>query len=524
MEVGPGAEIAGYRLEEVIGEGGMGVVYRARQLDLDRPVALKLILATHRGDPEFKQRFQRESQLAAAIDHPNVVPIFQAGEANGHLYIAMRYVAGTDLAELLAVEAPLSPTRAARLATEIAGGLDAAHEAGLVHRDIKPANVLLDSSEHVYLTDFGLTKQVDSRSQHTQTGLWFGALPYAAPEQIESKPLDARADIYALGCVLFEALTGRRPYERDNDMAVMWAKVHEDAPLPSSLNPGLPPEFDDVLAKAITRRPADRFASAGDLARAAEGAASGRTEVEPERTVARGAAAGHPTVPLPSPEGPRRSSRLPRWLLPVGGAVAALLLGAIAAFAISSGGNSGEPEVRTLSTTVTESEPETGLPASAAQEEAADSSASLEQPDFESVNGDFGFAEVPAGWIHEKQNERVGPRIVNQWRNPSSSETSVLIDAQSHHGNSTAFEDAETVRAETSQTPGYREISFEPVSLSGLPAARWVFDVEGDRRVDYFVVNCEVGYAVLGSALPSEFGGWAPAFHRVASSIEPFCD
>ena len=353
MEIGPGAEIAGFRLDERIGHGGMGVVYRARQLDLDRVVALKLIQAEHREDKEFTDRFQRESRLAASIDHPNVVPIFQAGEFDGTYYIAMRFVAGTDLGELLRKRGPLSPTRAAVLVTEIAAGLDAAHAAGLVHRDVKPANVLLDERDHVYLTDFGLTKQISSQSGLTKTGTWYGALPYSAPEQIESKPVDARTDVYGLGCILFEALTGHLPHERDSDMAVMWAKVHEAPTLASKFRPDLPREFDDVLGRALSRDPKDRYQSAGDLGRAALAAAKGEAATEPERTVARGAAATA-TAPLftsPTRVGDVREKRTRvldsgskehgnRFALLAVGAIAALAIGALAAVAISSSGGS----------------------------------------------------------------------------------------------------------------------------------------------------------------------------------------
>jgi serine/threonine protein kinase len=539
VEIGPGAEIAGYRLEERIGHGGMGVVYRARQLDLDRVVAIKLIQAEHREDKEFTDRFQRESRLAASIDHPNVVPIFQAGESEGTYFIAMRFVAGKDLGQLLRNEGPLAPTRAAGLVADVAAGLDAAHSAGLVHRDVKPANVLLDERDHVYLTDFGLTKQISSQSGLTKTGVWYGALPYTAPEQIESSPLDARTDVYGLGCILFEALTGHLPHERDSEMAVMWAKVHEPPASASEYRPDLPHEFDDVLERALSRDPADRYQSAGDLGRAALAAARGEPATDPERTVARGAAAA-PTAPIhPSRRdsggvveeqtralGRDRGGGGNRAALVAIGAIAILAIGVMAAVAISS---SGGTKTETIARTVTEEQPAPEVATSNSSEtgdSAAASAAGPAETPLEPFEGRLYTAEVPSGWTAESIEKRISSRYESQWRNPQEENTSVLIDSQLHPESTSALEDAETVRAEASQSSGYNEISFAPITLPGLgvEAARWVFEVENDRRVDYFFVVCGDGFAVLGSASPESFGSWAPLFNEVAYSVSPRCE
>ena len=312
MQITRGMVIGGFRLDELIGEGGMGVVWKARQIDLDRVVALKLIQPGKSEDVDFRSRFRRESRLAASIDHPNVVPVFEAGEEDGVWFIAMRYVDGTDFGEYLrSRNSALPPSDSARVISQVADGLDAAHAAGLVHRDVKPANILLDARLHPYLTDFGLTKQISTQSNATRTGVWLGSVNYAAPEQIESGPVDARTDVYALGCVLFEALTRRLPYARDSEMAVMYAKVHEPPLLPGQVDPSLPPGFDDVIHRALARRPDDRYPSAGDLGRAAMAAAHGRLAMAPEQTVARGAAARaggyEPTQATPVPDTRRRS-------------------------------------------------------------------------------------------------------------------------------------------------------------------------------------------------------------------------
>src|SRR3954467_8850365 len=229
-ELSPGEQFAGCRIDAVAGRGGMGVVYRATQLNLGRPVALKLITAAHAPDRDlpvarkptppapppdrdFREPFERESRLAASIDHPNVVPVYEAGEVDGQMYLVMRWVRGTDLHALLKREKRLAPDVAATIAAQVAAGLDAAHAAGLVHRDVKPANVLL-SGEHAYLSDFGLSRLETSESRLTDSGQWIGSVDYCSPEQLRGLRTDARADVYALGCVLHAALAGRPPDPR----------------------------------------------------------------------------------------------------------------------------------------------------------------------------------------------------------------------------------------------------------------------------------------------------------------------
>jgi len=293
-ELPHGSLFAGHEIIAVAGRGGMGVVYRARQLDLDRIVALKVIAPALAEDQAFRERFIRESRHAASIDHPNVIPVFAAGESDGVLYLTMRFVEGDDLRTLVRREGPLPGERAVGIVRQVGAALDAAHERGVVHRDVKPANVLLDAGDHAYLTDFGLTKRVDSVSGDTRTGGWVGTLGYVAPEQIRGERVDARTDVYALGCVLFHALTGAPPYRRDSDEATMWAHLNDPPPsVAVGAGSELPPAFDAVVARALAKAPADRFPSAGDLGRAALAAAGGRRELAaaPGRVVATGAAA-----------------------------------------------------------------------------------------------------------------------------------------------------------------------------------------------------------------------------------------
>ena len=287
-----GDEFAGHRILGIAGRGGMGVVYRALQLDLDRPVALKLIAPQLAEDPDFRERFVRESRAAASIDHPNVIPIYYTGESDdGALYIAMRYVEGSDLRTLVRAEQRLDPARAAYIVSQVARALDAAHARGIVHRDVKPANVLLGANDHAYLTDFGLTKRVTSHTGSTRDGGWVGTLGYVAPEQIRGERLDARADVYALGCVLYHSLAGVPPYQRESDEATLWAHLNDDPPSLHDRAPDVPASFDAVLARAMAKDPDDRFPSAGDLGRAALAAAGQPVAPGPERVVAVGEAA-----------------------------------------------------------------------------------------------------------------------------------------------------------------------------------------------------------------------------------------
>ena len=267
-----GAEFAGYRLEELIGHGGMSIVYRAQHLRLERTVALKLLMPELSEDESFRERFIRESRLAAALDHPNVIPIFEAGDEEGVFYIAMRYVPGATLKALLESEKQLDPARTASIISQVASALHAAHEQkGLVHRDVKPANILVvpghgaDEADHIYLSDFGIAKQ-RAAGGLTKTGMFVGTADYAAPEQIEGKDLDRRADVYALGCVLYECLTGAPTYDKDSEVALMYAHLLEPPPSITQVRPELPPEIDAVLAKAMAKSRDERYATTRELA------------------------------------------------------------------------------------------------------------------------------------------------------------------------------------------------------------------------------------------------------------------
>ena len=254
----PGTEIAGFRIEGVLGRGGMGTVYRAAHPRLQQAVALKVINPELAEDEDFRERFIREAQLASGLNHPNIIPVYDADDGNGRLYLAMRLVEGPGLDDVLAREAPLDAGRALALLAQVASALDISHTHGLVHRDVKPENVLIapggatEYGEHVYLTDFGISKKVGT-SGPTRTGQLVGTLHYLAPELIDGKPIDGRCDQYALGCVLHRCLTGALPFERDSDAQLLMAHMRDAPPKVSATRSELPSKLDDVVARMLAR-------------------------------------------------------------------------------------------------------------------------------------------------------------------------------------------------------------------------------------------------------------------------------
>jgi serine/threonine-protein kinase len=327
-----GTEFAGYRIEALLGRGGMSVVYRAENARLGNKVALKLLAESLADDESFRERFVRESRTAATLNHPNIVTIYDAGDWEGVLYIAMRWVE-EDLKAHLRREGPLAPDHALAVAAQVGSALDAAHARGLLHRDVKPANILLEPAEPggppiAYLADFGLTKHLESRSGITASGQFVGTIDYMSPEQIEGREVDSRTDIYSLGCVIFESLAGGTPFRRETEVAVLWAHMREDPPPLSAVRPELPRELDGVLAKAMAKSPEDRYRSCRELIadlRHALGVAAvetyaGRTVDEPERRPS----SSERTVVQPW------ARRRKGWLVPAAAVAAAALLGGLA--------------------------------------------------------------------------------------------------------------------------------------------------------------------------------------------------
>jgi serine/threonine-protein kinase len=367
-----------YEIQALIGHGGMSVVYRAEHVALGRKVALKILSPALTDDEDFQERFTRESRLAAALDHPNIVPIYEAGNEAGAFFIAMRYVDGSDLKQLIQREGPLDPARTSSIIKQVASALSAAHDENLVHRDVKPANILIssrrreDDGDHVYLSDFGIAKHAASRVNLTKTGLFVGTAEYAAPEQIEGHQLDGRSDIYALGCVLYECLTGEMPYQRESEVAMMYAHLLEPPPRVSDKRPDLSPELDEVVAKAMAKSKDDRYDNVRDFAAAAsaELAKTPAVPVPPLAAAGDGATNGPPTagetvIAAPGGDGretvlaspptsiaeqqrskgdgkPGFVARNRQWLIPV---VIAALAAAVAAVGVLlfTGGDDGTP-------------------------------------------------------------------------------------------------------------------------------------------------------------------------------------
>ena len=255
----PGNTFAGYEVESVVGAGGLGILYRARQLRLDRAVALKLVEPDVARHPVVRERLRREARAVASLDHPNVVPLYEAGEEDGTVFIVTRWVNGTELGTLIGREGPLAPDRAARFAAQMAAALGVAHEQGLIHRDVKPSNVIVTPEDHVYLTDFGLAKRAETEAGLTAADQVLGTVDYVAPEQIEGSEPDARSDVYSLGCVLYEMLTGEPPFAaHKGGMAKMWAQVNAEVTLLSERRSDVPPAIDELVRRSMAKDPATR--------------------------------------------------------------------------------------------------------------------------------------------------------------------------------------------------------------------------------------------------------------------------
>jgi tRNA A-37 threonylcarbamoyl transferase component Bud32 len=328
-----GQRFGGYRIEALLGQGGMGTVYLATHERLERKVALKVIARELARDEGFRERFLRESQLAAALDHPNVIPIYDADEVDGVLYLAMRYVDGPTLQALIRERGSLSSADTARIAGQIGGALDSAHRAGLVHRDVKPANILVaEAGEHAYLCDFGLAKRTSSQGT-TKTGSFLGTVDYCSPEQIQGRPIDGRADLYSLGCVLFHCLAGEVPYARDSEFAVLQAHLQDPPPSVAALRRGLPRSVDEVIATAMAKDPDNRYPTAGALS-----AAFSQALAEPTTE-------GGPTRAAPTPATARRlisAGRRWKWVAAV--VVAAVIAAAAVAAVVATGGSNDEAD------------------------------------------------------------------------------------------------------------------------------------------------------------------------------------
>lgn len=535
-----GDRLGDFEIVRRIGRGGMGSVYLADDTRLGRRIALKVILPELAEQPDFRRRFEVEARGAAAIEHPNLVPVYSAGLIDGRLYLAMRYVEGENLNEALDRTGPLSAEMSSRIIGQIASALDAAHAAGLVHRDVTPANILLEGelgSEGVYLTDFGLVRGLDTtETQITRTNEVIANLDYAAPEQIQGDRVDARTDVYSLGCVLYRMRSGSRPFPGTNTQK-MWKIVNEPVP---SIGGGRDP-LDSVIARATAKAPDERFPSAGDLARATAHPGDAVTERLSEQSVATGPAASgyfegldrqeerteyasdlrdRPTAVIQSPGSGGRNR-----MIAAGAGVVAFIVGAVVAVVlISSGGKTSGSRTVIREETVTapaEVQAESSAkPTSGSAAQSASTSRSELNPFF----GQAYVTQVPAGWQRDEGLVEEAPYYPSLWRAPNDpGEPYMRVEGNSPAQLSDPVAAGEESRSNTSESTDYREIFYGSDVLGGRHALRWEYEVEGDRRIVFAFVECNVNLAVVGSSSPASFSEYAGLFDDIARATRARC-
>lgn len=534
MDFTPGTLIGSYRLEGVRGRGGMGVVYEATHTRLGVRRALKLIAHALADDPGFRARFERESQVAASIEHPNVITIHDSGEWEGVLYIAMQYVEGTDLRELVSRTGRVEPRRAANILSQVASALDAAHERGLVHRDVKPANVLVvdeGTRDHALLTDFGLTKSTTSAAGITQTGQWVGTLDFIAPEQLDGRPVDARTDVYALGAVLYHALSGEVPYPRESDMGKLYAHVHEPPPrlTPGSVPAEVAPGLQEVVSRAMAKNPDERYRSAGELGRAALAAAD--LSAAPTH-----AAIGHPVAPStgrtlpgqPPPPPPPTGQTLPgqypppvaapstyplrhgdatvtnrrrrRWIVGAAAAMVLALTAATAALVVGSSNDGGAPE---------RTEKSRAEPA---------------RPAVRSRDNSFAV-ELPRGWSSEKPKSGDDLLLFGPSRDPDLTDANVIVSHEPAGGKS--LDEYTALTLKLLEDDGFKldRGGAESTTVDGVPASRYTYSLiessrgKSDARGRQFViVRGDRAYYVTYTTNGETFNEYVGEFEQIMNS------
>lgn len=530
-----GLNIEGYELLEVIGRGGMGTVYKARQRQLERLVALKVVHGHLADDASFRTRFESEMKVAIKLEHPNLVPVLDAGESNGNLFMAFRLVHGRNLKEVLKTDGPMEPERAVKFIRQLADALEYVHDRGFLHRDVKPSNLILDEqNDHLYLADFGIAKAKEASQSITGSSALIGAIDYMAPEQFESQDLDERVDVYSQGCVLFELLTGVTPYEEDSVAALMRAKLEGEPRSILDLGLTVPLALEEVVSTALSRDPDDRYGTPGELAAAAEATLDGdvamrsRRRRKPDSTSTETktvliAELNDETVALTGekqinkPEEPPR----PTWpRLAAVGLTGVLFLVAVGV-GISKIDPGSKPDAPGSSTS-------RSRPASTEQE-GSDTGTNENSP----TNGSGSWmpvstalvnVKIPEGWKQLRKDERNSGRLTSEWRSPDDPDVTVLIDSQSPSVGSSVMTSASGVRDSIRKSEGYTEIDLRPESIGRHEVARWEFEIPSEgQKVDYFLDDCNVSVAVLGTAPPNVFETYADTFREIVGSVEMNC-
>ena len=518
---GVGDILGGCRLDRLAARGGMGIVYEATQLTLGRRVAVKVISPQLAHDEEFRERFTREARVAASVHHPNIVDVYDYGEQDDVLYLVMRYVDGTDLRTLMRGGVRLEPARAVAITGQVAGALDAAHGAGLIHRDVTPSNILLSGDgprEEAALTDFGLVKHLDTAGA-TRTGGWLGTLAFVAPEALRDDAVDGRADVYALGCVLYRMLTGTAPFNRESDAATITAHLHDPPPRPSQAG-GVPPALDDVIARALAKDPEARYATAGALAadaRAALTAPSGVLGGAPpappapsaSREDAATAVAGEHTRMMPprsAADAPDATRVAPRRRRPRAAAVAALaglalLLGVGIGVAADQALRDDSKPASTRRTTI----PRTPAPVALKP---------YSTPGYR--------AQVPRGWKLLADDVDRGDFSESRWRAPRPYHALLVITYR--RGSRASPEGiADAARGRVAAQRTYSELAFGAIDLNDHDAWRWAYGVGGQARLSWYMNPCGTSVAVYGATKPSELLRWSPTLRAVTASVQPTC-
>ena len=519
---GVGDILGGCRLDRLAARGGMGIVYEATQLTLGRRVAVKVISPQLAHDEEFRERFTREARVAASVHHPNIVDVYDYGEQDEVLYLVMRWVDGTDLRTLMRGGVRLEPARAVAITSQVAAALDAAHGAGLIHRDVTPSNILLSGEgarEQAALTDFGLVKHLDTAGA-TRTGGWLGTLAFVAPEALRDDAVDGRADVYALGCVLYRMLTGAAPFNRESDAATITAHLHDPPPRPSQAG-GVPPALDDVIARALAKDPEARYPTAGALAADARTAltlpsgvlgtvAAAAAPPTSAREDAATAVAGEHTrmmPPRPAAAGAPDATRAqPRPRRPRPAAVAALAgLALLAGVGIGVGADRALRDDAAPTSTARTPIPRTPAPVALKP---------YSTPGYR--------AEVPRGWKLLADDVDRGDFSESRWRAPRPYHALLVITYRlGSRASPEGIADAARGRVASQRT--YSELAYGAIGLNGDDAWRWAYGVGGQARLSWYMNPCGTSVAVYGATKPSELLRWSPTLRAVTASVQPTC-